>query len=435
MTNSLFLRINFRQSPVSLAILGLSLFLSTASFSVPGEISTGDLPVDTSNLPAGYFLYVTNEGDGGGGAGVVQIADDGTATVVGTGFNGPSGLAENTLATDPLLYVSDDNSGLYTQSLSGNFTTVATGFENPNALYYDVANNDMYIAEAGSEIHLLDLDIMDKTVLAQGYQYPQAVVQTTSGVVYFTDHSGDVFVINPGDTLPRDAISNPATVLASGVAPGTGGGLVMDASETFLYVSDYDEGKVFEVSTGGSVTELVDFSDFASRGLALSPDGGTLYITGYLSDEIVAYDLINDTATLFADGASTGGLLNGPFGMVISANDYPPFDGGAGDTAILEDWSEAVPDQLALQQNYPNPFNSGTVIEFALPRAHEVDLRLYNLAGQEVLQLATGAREAGLYSLLWDGTDAQGQLLASGVYLYRLETGDRTLTRSLLLLR
>ena len=79
---------------ISLAILGLSLFLSTASFSVPGEISTGDLPVDTSNLPAGYFLYVTNEGAGGGGTTVVQIADDGTATVVGTGFNGPSGLAQ-----------------------------------------------------------------------------------------------------------------------------------------------------------------------------------------------------------------------------------------------------------------------------------------------------------------------------------------------------
>ena len=426
---------------ISLAILGLSLFLSTASFSVT-EISTGDLPVDTSNLPAGYFLYVTNEGGGGGGTTVVQIADDGTATVVGTGFNGPSGLAQNTLATDPLLYVSDDNNGLYTQALGDVFTTVATGFNNPNGLYYDVANNDMYIAEGvpvsllvGGQVLLLDLDTMGQTVLAQGYDNPQAVVQTTSGVVYFTDYSGDVFVINPTDTLPLDAISNPATVLASGVAPGTEGGLVMDASETFLYVSDYNEGKVFKVSTGGSVTELVDFSNFASRGLALSPDGGTLYITGYLSDEIVAYDLINDTATLFADGASTGGLLNGPFGMVISANDYPPFDGGAWDTAVLEDRSEAVPDQLALQQNYPNPFNSGTVIEFALPRAHEVDLRLYNLAGQEVLQLATGAREAGLYSLLWDGTDAQGQLLASGVYLYRLETGDRTLTRSLLLLR
>ena len=419
---------------ISLAILGLSLFLSTASFSVPGEISTGDLPVDTSNLPAGYFLYVTNEGGGGGGTTVVQIADDGTATVVGTGFNGPSGLAQNTLATDPLLYVSDDNNGLYTQALSDVFTTVATGFNNPNGLYYDVANNDMYIA-GSDRVLLLDLDTMGQTVLAQGYNNLQAAVQTTSGVVYFTDGSGDVFLINPTDTLPLDAISNPAAVLASGVAPGTQGGLVMDASETFLYVSDYSEGKVFKVSTGGSVTELVDFSDFASRGLTLSPDGGTLYITGYLSDEIVAYDLINDTATLFANGASTGGLLNGPFGMVISANDYPPFDGGAWDTAVLEDRSEAVPDQLALQQNYPNPFNSGTVIEFALPRAHEVDLRLYNLAGQEVLQLATGAREAGLYSLLWDGTDAQGQLLASGVYLYRLETGDRTLTRSLLLLR
>jgi hypothetical protein len=122
--------------------------------------------------------------------------------------------------------------------------------------------------------------------------------------------------------------------------------------------------------------------------------------------------------------------------MVISTNDYPPFDGGAKvESVVLEDRSEAVPEEFALQQNYPNPFNSGTVIEFALPRACDVDLRLYNLAGQEVLRLATGAREVGSYSLLWDGTDAQGRPLASGVYLYRLETGDRTLTRSLLLLR
>ena len=177
---------------------------------------------------------------------------------------------------------------------------------------------------------------MGQTVLAQGYSNSQAVVQTTSGVVYFTEESGDVFVINPTDTLPLDAISNPATVLAPGVAPSTDGGLVMNASGTFLYVADYVQGKVFKVSTAaGSVTELIDFSDFAARGLTLSPDGETLYITGYLSNEIVAYDLINDTATLFADTASTGGLLDGPFGMVISTNDYPPFDGGAEETGEI----------------------------------------------------------------------------------------------------
>lgn len=294
-----------------------------------GEISTGDLPVDSS-LPSGYFLYVANEGDGGGGTTVVQISDIGTATVVGNGFNGPSGLAEDTTAADPLLFVSDDNNGIYTQSLADVFSTLGTGFTNPNALYYDDGSNDLYIAEAGSQIVKLDLDTMGQTVLATGYSIPQAVVRNdTSGIIYFTDASGDVCQIDPSDTLPLDAVSSPATVLAAGVVPNTSGGMVMDMAGTYLYVSDYDQGKVFEVATSdGSVTEIVDFSDFAARGLTLSSDGNTLYITGYLSDEIVAYDLTSNTATLFADNTSTGGLLNGPFGMVMSTNDYPDFDDG-----------------------------------------------------------------------------------------------------------
>ncbi|MBT3377501.1 MAG: hypothetical protein HN742_33070 [Lentisphaerae bacterium] len=294
----------------------------------PPEVDVASLPVNNS-LPAGYFLYVTNEGDGGGGTTVVQIADDGTATVVGTGFNGPSGLAEDTLAADPLLYVSDDTGSAYSQALSDLFSTVETGFSNPNALYFDADNNDLYIADAGDKIILLDLDTLGQAVLAQGYGIPQAVVRTTSGVVYFTDDSGDVFVISPGDTLPLDAVTNPATVLASAVAPGTGGGLVIDAAEATLYVADYADGKVFEVTIAdGNVTELIDFANFAARGLALSADGGTLYITGYLSDEIVAYDLTAGTASLFADTVSTGALLDGPFGMVISTNDYLPFSAG-----------------------------------------------------------------------------------------------------------
>ena len=71
--------------------------------------------------------------------------------------------------------MSDDNNGLYTQALGDVFTTVATGFNNPNGLYYDVANNDMYIAEGvdvtlpvDSQVLLLDLDTMGQTVLAQG---------------------------------------------------------------------------------------------------------------------------------------------------------------------------------------------------------------------------------------------------------------------------
>ena len=103
-------------------------------------------------------------------------------------------------------------------------------------------------------------------------------------------------------------------------------------------------------------------------------------------------------------------------------------------TAVLE--SDVLPVALQLGQNYPNPFNSDTVIQFALPANGEVALALYNLAGQKVTTLVQGVREAGTYTLHWDGRDARGHDLASGVYLYRLRTDQGQVeTRKLVLLR
>ncbi|MBT4501981.1 MAG: T9SS type A sorting domain-containing protein [Gemmatimonadetes bacterium] len=105
-------------------------------------------------------------------------------------------------------------------------------------------------------------------------------------------------------------------------------------------------------------------------------------------------------------------------------------------TAVLEERT-GLPDDLALEQNYPNPFNAGTVIRFALPVGGDVELSIFNLAGQQVAKLANGLREAGTYTVRWDGRDDSGRELASGVYLYRLRTGDggQVEMRKLLLLQ
>ncbi len=104
-------------------------------------------------------------------------------------------------------------------------------------------------------------------------------------------------------------------------------------------------------------------------------------------------------------------------------------------TAVLEDFSAGRPDAFALSQNFPNPFNSGTVIRFALPRDEEVELAVYNLAGQQVATLVAGRRQAGTYAINWDGRDRSGRALATGMYFYRLKAGDRVETRKLMLLR
>jgi serine-type D-Ala-D-Ala carboxypeptidase/endopeptidase len=105
-------------------------------------------------------------------------------------------------------------------------------------------------------------------------------------------------------------------------------------------------------------------------------------------------------------------------------------------TAVLERFTDALPEDPGLDPNYPNPFNSSTVIPFALSEAAEVDLGVYNLGGQQVATLAAGWRRAGEYALYWDGRDDSGRGLASGIYVYRLRIGGaKVATRKLTLIR
>ena len=104
-------------------------------------------------------------------------------------------------------------------------------------------------------------------------------------------------------------------------------------------------------------------------------------------------------------------------------------------TAVLEERTPTLPEQFTLDQNYPNPFNSGTVIRFALPASEEIELSVFDLMGQKVAALASGRRQAGTYTVHWDGRDDSGSKLASGAYVYRMQTGVEAETRKLLLLR
>ncbi len=87
-----------------------------------------------------------------------------------------------------------------------------------------------------------------------------------------------------------------------------------------------------------------------------------------------------------------------------------------------------------MSQNYPNPFNPSTTIRFALPEASEVSLRIYNLQGQLVREVVNSRYETGRHSIVWDGKDARGLLVATGVYVYRLKAGEFVAKRKLVLM-
>jgi subtilisin family serine protease len=88
-----------------------------------------------------------------------------------------------------------------------------------------------------------------------------------------------------------------------------------------------------------------------------------------------------------------------------------------------------------LYENYPNPFNLTTQISFRLPESQHVVLTVFNVTGQRVKQLINGEEPAGVRIIEWDGTNDRGGTIASGIYFYRLEAGDFSNTRKMLLLK
>ena len=94
-----------------------------------------------------------------------------------------------------------------------------------------------------------------------------------------------------------------------------------------------------------------------------------------------------------------------------------------------------VPGKYSLAQNYPNPFNPETTIKFQITKPENVKLTVFNTLGQKVITLIDQKQEAGEHAVTWNGVNQIGQRVASGIYYYRLESGDFTMTKKMMLLK
>nr|HPN38563.1 T9SS type A sorting domain-containing protein [Melioribacteraceae bacterium] len=98
---------------------------------------------------------------------------------------------------------------------------------------------------------------------------------------------------------------------------------------------------------------------------------------------------------------------------------------------VEEENTNVVPSQFFVDQNYPNPFNPTTTIRFGLPQASNVDLRIYDVLGQEVAVLVSGEYlNAGSYNFKFDASK-----LSSGTYIYRLQAGSNVVTKKMMLIK
>ncbi|CUT06032.1 T9SS type A sorting domain-containing protein, partial [Candidatus Kryptobacter tengchongensis] len=94
-----------------------------------------------------------------------------------------------------------------------------------------------------------------------------------------------------------------------------------------------------------------------------------------------------------------------------------------------------IPKEFYLDQNYPNPFNPSTDIEFSVPIAVNVEIKIYDILGREVATLIDEFVQPGKYRVRWNGTDKTGKFVASGVYFYVMKAGKFVQTKKMMLLK
>ena len=157
------------------------------------------------------------------------------------------------------------------------------------------------------------------------------------------------------------------------------------------------------------------------RGYGIAVDGsGNAYVTGYTRSS--DFPTQNAYDTTFNDGGDYGDGFVTKLSALADPADV--FDDGA-----------TIPEGFDLGQNYPNPFNSSTIISFSLDRPSDVDVKIFNLIGQEVRWERFGRKAAGAHQWTWDGCDDQGKALASGVYFYQIKAGGSVISKKMVMLK
>ncbi len=162
------------------------------------------------------------------------------------------------------------------------------------------------------------------------------------------------------------------------------------------------------------------------------PFSGVISVNGIKPDYATGGP-INELDTLRAWSAKTQNGIT--FDSPARSVQFILIDSDKQGTAIEPGPPQNKPDRFELDQNYPNPFNPTTQIRYSLAHLTNVRLDVYNILGQHVATLVNGRQSSGIHEIQWNGRDASGAGVSSGVYIYRLQAGDFIQTRKMLLIK
>lgn len=179
------------------------------------------------------------------------------------------------------------------------------------------------------------------------------------------------------------------------------------------------------VNSGDGASQMVQWMEDIRAGLETSywgwdPDNDRFGVTWPLPEDL---------------SYTNGTLLTGADGFPVGDLNWFPDKKAQWLTGVKSIKNNSVPKGYALEQNYPNPFNPTTLINYSIPRSSNVKIAIFNSLGQLVKTLVNQNQGTGNYSVDWNGTDAAGNVVSSGIYFYQLKTSDFIQTRKMLLMK
>ena len=318
-----------------------------------------------------------------------------------------------------------------------NIEDIVTGLENPSGIALDVVSGKMYWTDWDRDkIQRANLDGSNiEDLVTQGLRSPRGIaLDVEGGKMYWTDWDTDkIQRANLDGSNVEDLVTGLEGPRGIAIAMSS---LVNRTEEPTIVKEDVNRDGV------------VDVQDLAYVGLQYGKTGtNAADVNGDKVVDVDDFILVAaaiDTAAAAAPAARaqvhshfTKAQLQGWLTEArASGNTSRTYQRGI---AVVEQLLALIaPEKTALLANYPNPFNPETWIPYQLSKSAEVTLTIYAVDGQVVRTLALGHQTAGMYqsrsrAAYWDGRNAVGEPVASGLYCYTLTTGDFTATRKMLI--
>jgi len=330
----------------------------------------------------------------------------------------PQGFTQDIVSTSSGGAISANNNGA---------PYVVNGFTNTGApaWTYTAAGTAWNLREVPD----LNNDAINDIIGLQGFSGGIFAITGNTGVQLWatnlgSSNNGRIVLMDDfnGNGFPDFVLSGPQSLFRIDAQTG---GTIWSIPLASSYVRGVDR---LEDVNGDSIPDIAIATQQPGKAMVLSGvNGSTLF--EYVFGATISQR--GDRAAVLAsiDGNPSNEFIGGNReGRIIC------FSGGPSTTVGVNPPS-TIPTEFTLTQNYPNPFNPTTTIQISMPSQADLTLTVFDVLGREVKSFAYERVPAGVHGIVWDGTNTAGTPVASGAYFYQARSGDRVLSKRMMLLK